>query len=135
MHKALIYASRQGPFKKEITAFDIKSREHYRDLLPLLCPETGKPVTWVKGNFEDRKVIRRSHFRLLAGKRRSDYLNYTEYKKSRNASIQTPEHIKAKEVLSVNNIFAAKIILTLIKNRCQKFLQLHLQTPSHIITF
>ncbi len=99
MHKALIYASRQGPFKKEITAFDIKSREHYRDLLPLLCPETGKPVTWVKGNFEDRKVIRRSHFRLLAGKRRSDYLNYTEYKKSRNASIQTPEHIKAKEVL------------------------------------
>lgn len=99
MHEALQYFSRLGPFKKKVTAFEIKSREYYRDILPLICPETRKPVTWVRGIFENGLVKRRSHFRVLSGKRRKDYLSYQEYRKRRTESVQSDEHKKAKEVL------------------------------------
>ncbi|CAK7043585.1 MAG: hypothetical protein DELT_02935 [Desulfovibrio sp.] len=99
MHEALQYFSRLGPFKKKVTAFDIKSREYYRDILPLICPDTKRPVTWVKGIFENGSVKRRSHFRVLSGKRRKDYLSYQGYRKRRTESVQSDEHKKAKEVL------------------------------------
>lgn len=99
MHEALQYFSRLGPFRKKVTAFEIKSREYYRDILPLICPDTREPVTWVKGIFENGTVKRRSHFRLLKGRRRSDYINYKSYEKHRSKSVQSAEHIKAKEVL------------------------------------
>jgi len=99
MHEALIHASRLGPFKKVITAFEIKSREHYRELFPLISPHNREPVTWVKGIFKDGELKRKSHFRILPGKRGEEFLNYQEYKRHRAASIQSNAHKGAKNKL------------------------------------
>lgn len=98
MHEALQYFSRLGPFKKKVSAFEIKSREYYRDILPLICPDTKRPVTWVKGTFKNGSVVRRSHFRILTGSVRNDF-NYHEYNKYRIESVQSEEHKKAKKVI------------------------------------
>ena len=99
MHEALIHASRLGPFKKKITAFEIKSREHYRELFPLISPGSREPVTWVKGIFDNGELKRRSHFRLLPGKRGENFLSYKQYSRHRASSIQSDEHKEAKSKL------------------------------------
>ncbi len=66
MDEAVVVFSRKGIFQTTITARDVRSREHARKLWPLVSPDASRQmVTWVSPSFENGKLRRRSHFRVL----------------------------------------------------------------------
>lgn len=70
MIEAIIVFSRKGFFNKKILAREIHSREHARKLWPLVTSDGYKHlVTWVKPSFKEGKLTRKSHFRILTGKK------------------------------------------------------------------
>lgn len=70
MDKAIQVFSRHGLFSREICAREIRSREHFRKLWPLVTDsESRQEVTWVRPTFDsENHLLRVSHFRVLPGK-------------------------------------------------------------------
>ena len=99
MDEALVYTSPNGPFKKKITALQIKSKEHYLELFPLISADTHEPVTWVKSSFKNGVLTRKSHFRTLSGKRKLYFVNYSNFICRQEKIVQTPEDTKAVNLL------------------------------------
>lgn len=68
MDEAIVVFSRKGIVKASITATarDVRSREHARKLWPLVSADGSRQmVTWVSPSFNNGKLRRRSHFRVL----------------------------------------------------------------------
>ena len=102
MHTARILFSRQGELKATIDAFSIGSREHYRNLWPLVTPDDPpRRVSWVSGVFEGDECKRRSHFRLCT---RSTRLNprklFEDEETERQRFGESPHHKLAKELIA-----------------------------------
>lgn len=104
MDDALVVFSRKGLFNTPIKAFEIKSREHYRKLWPLVTAD--KPhrlVSWVSPCFsDDGKLKTRSHFRTYTGKRSartSDYFDAKEQARQREIG-ESKEHKRAKKLIA-----------------------------------
>ncbi|TCK02970.1 hypothetical protein [Marinobacterium mangrovicola] len=103
MDEAIVVFSRKGIFKTTITARDVRSREHARKLWPLVSPdESRRMVTWVSPSFDNGKLRRRSHFRVLP-----DQLtfkpkeHFDDEEAIRWHSVQeSPEHRRAKELVA-----------------------------------
>ena len=66
MDEAIELFSRKGIFQPTITARDVRSRVHARKLWHVVSPDASRQmVTWVSPSFENEKLRRRSHFRVL----------------------------------------------------------------------
>lgn len=103
MDEACVVFSRKGLFKGTMRAQDIKSREHYRNLWPLVTPE--KPhrlLTYVRPSFDGDELVRRSHFRLYTGKQglNAKELFETEERERQRSIGESPAHRKAKELIA-----------------------------------
>ncbi|OBS35653.1 hypothetical protein [Pseudomonas syringae] len=104
MDDALVVFSRKGLFQTPVTAYEIKSREHYRKLWPLVTMD--KPhrlVNWVSPCFNDEgKLKTRSYFRTYNGKRGAragDY--FITQEKARQLHIgESEEHRRAKQLIA-----------------------------------
>lgn len=104
MDEALVALSRSGRLTRTVIAREISSREHARKLWPLV---TASPpyrlVTYISAIFDDEgNLIRRSHFRLLPGKRTVDltaHFNLEEAARQRSMS-ESVEHKTAKELIA-----------------------------------
>lgn len=101
MDEAIQLFSRQGFSKKRIKARDISSRESFRQHWPVICPQTNKIVTWVKPSFEENRLKRKSHFRLLNGAKEINVQTFIQKDDAERAKIvsETPEHKAAKALL------------------------------------
>lgn len=104
MDDALVVFSRKGLFQTPITAYEIKSREHYRKMWPLVTVD--KPhhlVSWVSPCFDDDgKLKTRSHFRKYTGKcgtRAADYFDSQEQARQRHIG-ESEEHKRAKQLIA-----------------------------------
>lgn len=104
MDDALVVFSRKGLFQTPITAYEIKSREHYRKMWPLVTVD--KPhhlVSWVSPCFDnDGKLKTRSHFRKHTGKsgtRAVDYFDSQEQARQRHIG-ESEEHKRAKHLIA-----------------------------------
>lgn len=104
MDDALVVFSRKGLFQTPITAFEIKSREHYRKMWPLVTVD--KPhhlVSWVSPCFDDDgKLKTRSYFRKYTGKRgarAADYFDSQEQARQRHIG-ESEEHRRAKQLIA-----------------------------------
>ncbi|MBV4467387.1 hypothetical protein KVG95_29150 [Pseudomonas sp. SWRI79] len=104
MDDALVVFSRKGLFQTPITAYEIKSREHYRKMWPLVT--TDKPhrlVSWVSPCFnDDGKLKTRSYFRTYTGKRgvrAADYFDSQEKARQRHIG-ESEEHRRAKQLIA-----------------------------------
>ncbi|GAO24349.1 hypothetical protein ALISP_4169 [Alicycliphilus sp. B1] len=103
MDEAIVVFSRKGLFQTRIAAREVRSREHARKLWPLVSPDVlQQMVTWVSPVFEDRKLVRRSHFRQLPAGRTYDLKAYFDDEEaSRQRVVQeSPEHRRAKELIA-----------------------------------
>ena len=103
MKDAVVVFSRNGIFTTTVTARDIRSHEHARKLWPLVTPSVPRQfVTWVKPTFADGKLIRRSHFRTLAGARSLSVTQIFEQEEAarRKAVSESPEHSAAKHMIA-----------------------------------
>lgn len=104
MDEACIVFSRKGLFKEAIRARDIKSREHYRNLWPLVTPaEPRKLLTYVSPTFDGGKPTRRSHFRLYpkGGGRLCLKRVFDTEEESRQRQIsESEEHKRAKALIA-----------------------------------
>ncbi|WP_241496295.1 hypothetical protein [Pseudomonas syringae] len=104
MDDVLVVFSRKGLFQTPVTAYEIKSREHYRKLWPLVTMD--KPhrlVNWVSPCFNDEgKLKTRSYFRTYNGKRGAragDY--FITQEKARQLHIgESEEHRRAKQLIA-----------------------------------
>ncbi|VVO73827.1 hypothetical protein [Pseudomonas fluorescens] len=104
MDDALVVFSRKGLFQTPITAYEIKSREHYRKMWPLVTAD--KPhrlVSWVSPCFnDDGKLKTRSYFRTYTGKRgvrAADYFDSQEQARQRHIG-ESEEHRRAKQLIA-----------------------------------
>lgn len=104
MDDALVVFSRKGLFQTPITAYEIKSREHYRKMWPLVTAD--KPhrlVSWVSPCFnDDGKLKTRSYFRTYTGKRgvrAADYFDSEEQARQRHIG-ESAEHRRAKQLIA-----------------------------------
>lgn len=104
MDDALVVFSRRGLFQTPITAYEIKSREHYRKIWPLVTSD--KPhrlVSWVSPCFnDDGKLKTRSYFRTYTGKRgvrAADYFDNEEQTRQRHNG-ESAEHRRAKLLIA-----------------------------------
>ncbi len=104
MDDALVVFSRKGLFQMPITAYEIKSREHYRKMWPLVTSD--KPhrlVSWVSPCFnDDGKLKTRSYFRTYTGKRgvrAADYFDSEEQARQRHIG-ESAEHKRAKQLIA-----------------------------------
>ena len=103
MKDAVVVFSRNGIFTTTVTARDIRSHEHARKLWPLVTPSVPRQlVTWVKPTFADGKLMRRSHFRTLAGARSLSVTQIFEQEEAarRKAVSESPEHSAAKHMIA-----------------------------------
>lgn len=103
MDEAVVVFSRKGLFQTRIVAREVRSREHARKLWPLVSPDVlQQMVTWVSPVFEDRKLVRRSHFRQLpAGHTYDLKVYFDDEEASRQRAVQeSPEHRRAKELIA-----------------------------------
>jgi len=103
MDKARLYFSRKGELCETIKARDIRSREHYRGLWPLVSEEDPPTlVSWVSPVIENGKLVRRSHFRAYSGRRHvnaNEILEDEEAARSRHAG-ESAEHRLAKQLIA-----------------------------------
>jgi len=103
MKDAVVVFARNGIFTTTVTARDIRSHEHARKLWPLVTPSVPRQlVTWVKPTFVDGKLMRRSHFRTLAGARSLSVTQIFEQEEAarRKAVSESPEHSAAKHMIA-----------------------------------
>lgn len=103
MDEALIALSRKGRLKETIRARDISSREHARKLWPLVSPDNPpRLVTWVSPTFENDKLLRRSHFRVLSRARHIDLKRHFEQEEAQRQRVanESPEHVLAKDLIT-----------------------------------
>lgn len=104
MNEAVVVLSRKGYLKTKIIAKEIASREHARKLWPLVTPDfPGQLVTWVSPIFENGKLIRRSHFRILPNSNQKNLrLHFENEEDKRQRSVyESPEHKKAKDLIAL----------------------------------
>lgn len=100
MDRAIKVFSRQGNFKQEVNAQDIKSRQSARQLGPFVDPESKvKVVSWISPCFEDGSLTRRSHFRKFAEGRTYKF-DYQSEEIERRKFGESPEHKKAKLLIA-----------------------------------
>lgn len=101
MEEALVIFSRQGLFKKNIQASDIKSREHARKLWPLITPtKPHELVGWVSPSFKERR--QRSYFRKFREDTVSQSMTQVleEMERTRQCEVgESQMHQRAKELL------------------------------------
>src|SRR5574337_219361 len=103
MDEAIVVFSRKGLFQTQIVARDVRSREHARKLWPLVSPDASRQmVTWVSPSFENGKLRRRSHFRLLPAEHTySPKAHFDGEEASRQRAVQeSVEHRRAKELVA-----------------------------------
>jgi hypothetical protein len=102
MNEAIVVFSRKGLFKTIIKAREIPSREQARKLWPLIAPDSQQMVTWISPTFENGRVVRRSHFRLLPNARAPDLKQHFEEEEStRHHYMQeSEEHLRAKQLIA-----------------------------------
>jgi hypothetical protein len=103
MDKARIFFNRKGELQETISCRDITSREHYRNLWPLVTPDDPPSlVSWVSPVFKDGKCSRRSHFRRHLDGRRinaKEIFDAEETERSGQVS-ESPQHKRAKELIA-----------------------------------
>lgn len=103
MDEAIVVFSRKGLFQTQIVARDVRSREHARKLWPLVSPGASRQmVTWVSPSFENGKLRRRSHFRLLPAEHAySPKAHFDDEEASRQRAVQeSVEHRHTKELVA-----------------------------------
>jgi hypothetical protein len=103
MDEAIVVFSRKGIFQITIAARDVRSREHARKLWPLVSPGAERQmVTWVSPSFENGKLRRRSHFRVLPAQHTfNPKAHFEDEETIRWRSVQeSPEHSRAKELVA-----------------------------------
>lgn len=103
MDEAIVVFSRKGIFQTTIAARDVRSREHARKLWPLVSPGASRQmVTWVSPSFENGKLRRRSHFRVLPAQHIfNPKAHFDDEEASRWGTVQeSPEHQRAKELVA-----------------------------------
>lgn len=103
MDAAIVVFSRKGLFQARIAARDIRSREHARKLWPLVSPGAlQRMVTWVSPSFQNGKLRRRAHFRVLPEGHTYDLkAHFEDEEASRQRAVQeSAEHRRAKEVIA-----------------------------------
>ncbi|MBK0413132.1 hypothetical protein JD974_01815 [Chromobacterium haemolyticum] len=103
MDRARIFFNRKGELKEAISCFDITSREHYRNLWPLVTEDDPpRLVSWVSPVFRGSECVRRSYFRHYSGKRSIDakaIFDTDEEARFRQCS-ESPQHKRAKELIA-----------------------------------
>ena len=103
MDEAIVVFSRKGLFQTTIAARDVRSREHARKLWPLVSSDGSRQmVTWVSPSFENGKLRRRSHFRVLPTQHTfKPKAHFDDEEANRWSAIQeSPEHRRAKELVA-----------------------------------
>ena len=103
MDEAIVVFSRKGIFKASIAARDVRSREHARKLWPLVSADgLRQMVTWVSPSFNNGKLRRRSHFRVLPAQHVfKPKAHFDDEEASRwRAAQESPEHRRAKELVA-----------------------------------
>lgn len=104
MDRALVVFSRKGLFQTPITAREVRSREHYRKLWPLVTPdEPRRLVTWVSPCFDGSgRVTQKSYFRRYPGKHRADLAEIYQKEEvaRRRQCSESEEHAQAKKVIA-----------------------------------
>lgn len=103
MDEAIVVFSRKGLFRTPITARDIRSREQARKLWPLVAPDgTRQMVTWVSPSFENHRLRRRSHFRLMPSARTINLQQRFDEEESERQYLvrESTEHRRAKELIA-----------------------------------
>lgn len=103
MDEAVVVFSRKGLFQATIAARDVRSREHARKLWPLVSPGASRQmVTWVSPSFENKKLRRRSHFRLLPAEHTyNPKAHFDGEEASRQRAVhESPEHRRAKGLIA-----------------------------------
>ncbi|GAB0153343.1 hypothetical protein [Marinobacterium sp. BA1] len=103
MDEAIVVFSRKGIFKASIAARDVRSREHARKLWPLVSADGSRQmVTWVSPSFNNGKLRRRSHFRVLPAQHVfKPKAHFDDEEASRWRAVQeSPEHRRAKELVA-----------------------------------
>lgn len=103
MDEAIVVFSRKGIFQTMIAARDVRSREHARKLWPLVSPGASRQmVTWVSPSFENGKLRRRSHFRMLPAQNTFNPKAHFDDEEARRwrAVQESPEHRQAKELVA-----------------------------------
>ena len=103
MDEAIVVFSRKGIFKASIAARDVRSREHARKLWPLVSADGSRQmVTWVSPSFNNGKLRRRSHFRVLPAQHVfKPKAHFDDEEGSRWRAVQeSPEHRRAKELVA-----------------------------------
>ncbi|MBA6418114.1 hypothetical protein [Pseudomonas sp. 5Ae-yellow] len=103
MDEAIVVFSRKGVFQTTILARGVRSREHARKLWPLVSPDGSRQmVTWVSPSFENGKLRRRSHFRVLPAQHTfNPKAHFDDEEASRWRVVQeSPEHRRAKELVA-----------------------------------
>ena len=103
MDKARIFFNRKGELQETISCRDITSREHYRNLWPLVTPDDPPSlVSWVSPVFKDGKCSRRSHFRHYTGRRgiNAKEIFDTEEKERNRQVTESLQHKRAKELIA-----------------------------------
>lgn len=108
VNKAVKIFSREGKFKKIISATEIKSSEHARKLSPFVDPNNhNSQVIWVSPSFdkESNKLKKRSYFR----KKSALHLKAIDIQKDENLRVaicsESEEHKKAKNLISQELIY------------------------------
>lgn len=103
MDEAIVVFSRKGTFKDRIAARDVRSREHARKLWPVVSPgPSRRMVTWVSPSFDNGKLRRRSHFRVLPAQHTfTPKAHFDDEEARRQRAVQeSPEHWRAKELVA-----------------------------------
>lgn len=103
MDEAVVVFSRKGIFQTTVGARDIRSREHARKLWPLVSPGASRQmVTWVSPSFDNGKLRRRSHFRVLPAQYTyNPKAHFDDEEASRWHAVQESlEHQRAKELVA-----------------------------------
>jgi len=103
MDDATVVFSRRGIFQTMIAARDVRSRGQARKLWPQVSPGASRQmVTWVSPSFEDGKLRRRSHFRVLPAQHTfNPKAHFDDEEASRwRAKQESPEHRRANELVA-----------------------------------
>ncbi len=101
MEDAIVVFSRKGLFKRIVEARDIRSREHARKLWPMVSRDRRRLVTWVRPVFDDDKLLRRSHFRLLPQATYDSKKHFEgEESKRQRLTAESIAHKTAKELIA-----------------------------------
>lgn len=103
MNEALEFFSRKGELKSTVSARDIKSREDARKKFPLVTPTLPlQLVTWVSPSFENGKLRRRSHFRVVPGSHRQGVIQHVKQEESerQHAIQESKAHRQAKDMIA-----------------------------------